>query len=186
MCCTDWLAPASAVNSSSWGFGSSQRSRSLRSLTGWETTPATTCRCPEPAARRPRTPCRSRSPTRPNGTSPIALHARSGKLTDSGNANAVDQAASALSKDPDVAAVVKALTQQGASQLSKDQTTGYLSVTLKVSPGSLSESQAQEIINRAADPAKAAGLGSRRAVRSGRRSRSHRPNRASSSESSPR
>jgi putative drug exporter of the RND superfamily len=93
-----------------------------------------------------------------NGTSPIVFHAHTGKLTDSKNANAINQGVAALSKDPDVAGVVSPLTQQGASQLSKDQATGYASVTLKVSPGSLSESQAQAIINKAADPAQAAGL----------------------------
>jgi RND superfamily putative drug exporter len=97
-------------------------------------------------------------PDQANGTSPIVLHARSGKLTDTNNANAVNQAASALSKDQYVAAVVSPLTQEGASQLSKDQATGYLSVTLSVGPGSLSESQAQSIIDEAANPAKAAGL----------------------------
>jgi RND superfamily putative drug exporter len=97
-------------------------------------------------------------PAQANGASPIVFHAPSGKLTDSNNANAVNQAVSALSKDTDVAGVVSPLTQQGASQLSKDQTTGYASVTLNVSPGSLSVSQAQDLINRAANPAKAAGL----------------------------
>jgi len=97
-------------------------------------------------------------PGQANGASPIVLHARSGKLTDSNNANAVNQASSNLSKDPSVAGVVSPLTQQGASQLSQDQTTGYLNVTLKVSPGSLSQSDAQEIINKAAKPAQAAGL----------------------------
>jgi len=97
-------------------------------------------------------------PGQANGASPIVLHARSGKLTDSNNANAVNQASSNLSKDPSVAGVVSPLTQQGASQLSQDQTTGYLNVTLKVSPGSLSQSDAQEIINKAAKPAQAAGV----------------------------
>ena len=97
-------------------------------------------------------------PAQANGASPIVLHARSGKLTDSNNANAVNQAASNLSNDPSVAGVVSPLTQQGASQLSQDQATGYLNVTLKVSPGSLSESDAQDIINKAADPAQKAGL----------------------------
>ncbi len=97
-------------------------------------------------------------PAQANGTSPIVLHAKNGKLTDTNNANAVNQAATNLSKDPDVAAVVSPLTQQGASQLSKDQTTGYLSVTLSKSPGSLSEGDAQSIIDKAAMPAQAAGL----------------------------
>jgi RND superfamily putative drug exporter len=101
---------------------------------------------------------KSSFPAQANGTSPIVLHARGGKLTDPNNANAVNQAASGLSKDPDVAADVSPLTQQGAAQLSKDQTTGYLAVTLKVSPGSLSADDARSIIDKAATPAHGAGL----------------------------
>ncbi len=98
-------------------------------------------------------------PVQANGTSPIILHAPSGgKLTDSKYSGAVNTAASDVAKNPNVASVVNPLTQQGAGQLSKDQTTGYLSVGLKVSPGSLSQEDAQDIINAAADPAKAAGL----------------------------
>jgi putative drug exporter of the RND superfamily len=97
-------------------------------------------------------------PPQANGTSPIVLHAKSGKLTDQNNANAVNQAAANLSKNKDVAAVVNPLTPQGASALSKDQATGYISVTLAVGPGSLSESDAQTIIDAAAKPAQAAGL----------------------------
>jgi RND superfamily putative drug exporter len=96
-------------------------------------------------------------PNQANGTSPIVIHAPSGKLTDSKYANAVNQAAADVAKEPDVAAVVNPLTQQGASALSKDQTTGYLSVTLSVPPGSLSVSDAQRIID-GAQPARAAGL----------------------------
>jgi len=97
-------------------------------------------------------------PAQANGTSPIVVHAKTGKLTDQNNANAVNQAAANLSKNKDVAAVVNPLTPQGASALSKDQATGYLSVTLAVPPGSLSESEAQTIIDAAAKPAHAAGL----------------------------
>ena len=49
------------------------------------------------------------------------------------NANAVNSAAAAVAKAPDVASVVNPLTPQGAAALSKDQSTGYLSVTLSVS-----------------------------------------------------
>jgi putative drug exporter of the RND superfamily len=97
-------------------------------------------------------------PAQANGTSPIVLHAKSGKLTDQNSANAVNQAVANLSKNKDVAAAVNPLTPQGASALSKDQATGYISVTLAVSPGSLSKSEAQEIIDAAATPAHAAGL----------------------------
>ena len=97
-------------------------------------------------------------PAQANGTSPIVLHAKTGKLTDPNDANAVNQAVANLMKNKDVAAAVNPLTPQGASALSKDQATGYISVTLAVPPGSLSESEAQTIIDAAAKPARAAGL----------------------------
>jgi RND superfamily putative drug exporter len=96
-------------------------------------------------------------PSQANGTSPIVLHASSGKLTDSKYASAVNQAAADVAKNPNVASVINPLTPQGASALSQDQATGYLSVTLAVSPGKLSEGDAQKIID-GANPAKAAGL----------------------------
>jgi RND superfamily putative drug exporter len=96
-------------------------------------------------------------PNQANGSSPIVLHATHGKLTESRYAGAVDQAAAAVAKAPHVASVVNPLTPQGATALSKDQATGYLSVTLGESPGELSVSEAQTIID-AANPAKAAGL----------------------------
>src|SRR5262249_7830084 len=86
-------------------------------------------------------------PTQANGTSPIVLHAPSGKLTDSKYANAVNTAAADLAKQPEVASVVNPLTSQGASALSKDKSTGYLTVGLKENTGSLSVSQAQAIID---------------------------------------
>jgi RND superfamily putative drug exporter len=97
-------------------------------------------------------------PAQAHGTSPIVLHAPSGQLTDSKYSSAVNSAAADVAKAPYVAGVVNPVTPQGASSLSKDKSTGYLSVTLKVSPGSLSVSDAQTIIDAAATPAKAAGL----------------------------
>ncbi len=97
-------------------------------------------------------------PDQANGSSPIVLHVTSGKLTDSRYSGAVSQAAADVAKAPDVASVVSPLTSQGASALSKDQKTGYLSVTLSVSPGALSADDAQTIINAAARPAQAAGI----------------------------
>src|SRR6516165_10933604 len=97
-------------------------------------------------------------PDQANGTSPIVLHVASGKLTDSKYSQAVNQAAADVAKAPDVASVVNPLTSQGASALSKDQSTGYLSVTLSVSPGAMSVDDAQTIIDAAAKPAQAAGI----------------------------
>ena len=97
-------------------------------------------------------------PDQANGSSPIVLHVSSGKLTDSKYSQAVNSAAADVAKAPDVASVVNPLTEQGASALSKDQRTGYLSVTLSVSPGALSVDDAQTIIDAAAKPAQAAGI----------------------------
>ena len=97
-------------------------------------------------------------PDQANGSSPIVLHVSGGKLTDAKYASAVNQAAADVAKAPDVASVVNPLTSQGASALSKNQATGYLSVTLSVSPGALSADDAQTIINAAAKPAQAAGI----------------------------
>ena len=97
-------------------------------------------------------------PDQSNGTSPIVLHVSNGKLTDSKYASAVNQAAADVAKAPDVASVVNPLTPQGAPALSKDQATGYLSVTLSVNPGQLSKDDAQTIIDAAAKPAEAAGI----------------------------
>ncbi|HEY2570612.1 MAG TPA: MMPL family transporter [Solirubrobacteraceae bacterium] len=98
-------------------------------------------------------------PDQANGSSPIVVHASAdqGKLTDAKNAEAVNESASALAKEPNVASVTNPLTPQGATALSKDRTTGYLSVTLSVSPGSLSVADAERIIE-GASAAKAAGL----------------------------
>jgi RND superfamily putative drug exporter len=96
-------------------------------------------------------------PAQSNGSSPIVIHAKSGKLTDSNYASAVNNAAAQVAKEPFVASVVNPLTSQGASALSQNQSTGYLSVTTSVNPGSLSTGQAQQIID-GANPAKAAGL----------------------------
>ncbi len=97
-------------------------------------------------------------PDQANGSSPIVLHVASGKLTDSKDASAVNQAAADVAKAPHVASVVNPLTSAGASALSKDQKTGYLSVTLSVDPGALSVDDAQAIIDAAATPAQAAGI----------------------------
>jgi putative drug exporter of the RND superfamily len=96
-------------------------------------------------------------PDQANGTSPIVLHAYKGKLTDSKYASAVSQATADIAKTANVASVTSPLTPQGASTLSKDKATGYLSVTLAVPPGELSVEETQAVID-SANPAKQAGL----------------------------
>lgn len=97
-------------------------------------------------------------PDQANGSSPIVLHVHNGKLTDSQYSSAVNEAAADVAKAKYVASVVNPLTPQGGAALSKDQSTGYLSVTLSVSPGSLSVDDARSIIDAAAKPAQAAGI----------------------------
>src|SRR5690242_2275366 len=65
-------------------------------------------------------------PHQSKGSSPIVLHAKSGKLTDSKYSSAVNEAVTDVSKAPHVASATNPLTPQGASALSKDQTTGYI------------------------------------------------------------
>jgi len=96
-------------------------------------------------------------PDQANGSSPIVLHAKNGQLTDAKNAEAVNAAAAGVAQQPHVASVVNPLTPQGATALSKDKSTGYLSVTLSDSPGSLSVEDVEHVI-AGANPAKAAGL----------------------------
>jgi putative drug exporter of the RND superfamily len=93
-----------------------------------------------------------------NGTSPIIFHASSGQLTDSKYSQAIDQGAADVAKQPHVSLVINPLTSQGASALSKDKSTGYMTVGLSISPGSLSTSQTQAIVDAASKPAEAAGL----------------------------
>ena len=97
-------------------------------------------------------------PTQSYGSSPIVIHTKTGKLTDSKYASAINTASSDVGKAANVASVVNPLTSQGASQLSKNQTTGYISVTTSVNPGTLSTSQVQDIIDAASGPLNAAGL----------------------------
>ena len=97
-------------------------------------------------------------PTQANGTSPIILHATSGKLTDSKYSRRDQpgrrgrrQAARCGLRDQSAHAAGRRGAEQGPGDRLPD-------VGLKVSPGSLSEEEAQTIVNAAADPAKAAGL----------------------------
>ena len=97
-------------------------------------------------------------PAQANGTSPIVFHVTSGKLTDSKYANAINQAAADTAKTAHVASVVNPLTPAGASALSKNQATGYMSVTTSVSPGSLSVDDAQKIVDAAKGPTEKVGI----------------------------
>ena len=98
-----------------------------------------------------------RFPSNANGSLPLVLHARSGKLTDSRYAAAVSETVKAYANDPAVSSAVSPLSEQGQAFLSKDAKTGYISLALKLSPSDLSTDEAQDLF-ALADPARDAGL----------------------------
>jgi putative drug exporter of the RND superfamily len=98
-----------------------------------------------------------RFPTQAYGSNPLVIATGTGKLTDSKYSNAIAQSVSNLKKTEHVNAAVSPLSPEGASQLSKDKKIGYISVTLDVGQGSLTDGDANKVLD-AAEPAKKAGL----------------------------
>jgi putative drug exporter of the RND superfamily len=99
----------------------------------------------------------NRFPTQAYGTNPIVVATDSGKLTDSKYSKAIKSSVSALKKTPHVTAAVSPLSDAGASALSKDKQIGYISVALDVGQGSITDDEANAVLD-AANPAKKAGL----------------------------
>ena len=99
-----------------------------------------------------------RLPDQANGTNPIVLEARKGKLSNSKNSKAVDDAVKALKKNTHVIRAVSPLGKAKASQLSKDGTIGFISVTLDEGPSELTEEEAQDIIDVADGAVKSADI----------------------------
>jgi putative drug exporter of the RND superfamily len=98
-----------------------------------------------------------RFPSQAYGSNPLVVATDSGKLTDSKYSKAIKSSVSALKKTPHVTAAVSPLSNAGASALSKDKQIGYISVALDVGQGSITEDEAQAVLD-AANPAKKAGL----------------------------
>ena len=98
-----------------------------------------------------------RFPSQAYGSNPIVVASDNEKLTDSKYSDAINSAVSSLKKTPHVQSAVSPLSTAGATALSKDGKIGYISVSLDVSPGNLTEDQANAVLD-AADPAKQAGL----------------------------
>ncbi len=96
-------------------------------------------------------------PEQANGTNPLVLEATSGKLTSGANEKAVKATVSAYQHDPGVTDVVSPLSSRGKKALSKDETIGYISLTLRAGPDQLTTDRAQQIIDTSA-PASDAGL----------------------------
>jgi len=98
-----------------------------------------------------------RFPSQAYGSNPLVVATDSGKLTDSKYSSAIGSSVSALKKTPHVTAAVSPLSKEGASALSKDKKTGYISVALDVGQGSITNDEANAVLD-AANPAKKAGL----------------------------
>jgi RND superfamily putative drug exporter len=96
-------------------------------------------------------------PDQANGTNPVVMQAPQGKLTSSANSKVVEDTAKSLRKAPHVTKAVSPLSSQGSSFLSKDEKIGYISLTVGLSQGDLTEEQAQEIIDHES-PAVGAGF----------------------------
>jgi RND superfamily putative drug exporter len=96
-------------------------------------------------------------PEEANGTNPIALEVTSGRLTDGGNENAIDRVVKAYKREPGIDAVVSPLSSRGKDALSKDERIGYISLTLRDGPDTLTSDHAWRIIH-VADPAERAGI----------------------------
>ena len=94
-----------------------------------------------------------------NGTNPIVLRAPAGaRLTDAAERRAVTAIAAAYARDPGVRAVVSPLEPAGAAQLSRDGRIGYLALSLRDSPSTLTLSEAERLLAVAQGEARAAGL----------------------------
>jgi RND superfamily putative drug exporter len=86
-------------------------------------------------------------PDQANGTNPVVMEAPHGKLTSASNSKIVDATVKSLRKAPHVTKAVSPLSSQGSSALSKDETIGYISLTVGLSQSDLTEDQAQTIID---------------------------------------
>jgi len=96
-------------------------------------------------------------PKQANGTVPVVLETTSGKLTEGGNRTAVQKTVKSLRANPNVRDLIDPLSQDGSNALSKDKTTGFISLYLTVGQSDIDDEEAQSISD-SADPARDAGL----------------------------
>ncbi|MCB0877071.1 MAG: MMPL family transporter, partial [Solirubrobacterales bacterium] len=96
-------------------------------------------------------------PEQANGTNPLALEVENGKLTAGAYRKGVEDTVDAYRREPGVEKVVSPLSGKGSEQLTKDERIGYISLTLRAGPDTLTEGRAEELIAIAA-PAEEAGI----------------------------
>ncbi|MFD4323381.1 MMPL family transporter [Nocardioides sp. NPDC058538] len=100
-----------------------------------------------------------RFPPQQNGVNPIVFHVSKGKLTDTANKQAVDDAVKEIGKQPHVHTVTNPLSSDGqtAGLLSKDGRTAFAPVLMDVGSGDLTEKIAGDVLD-ATHPAQDAGI----------------------------
>jgi putative drug exporter of the RND superfamily len=98
-----------------------------------------------------------RLPQQAYGSNPVVLKAKSGKLTDDQNSQAVADTVSELKKTPHVTSAISPLSKEGSAFLSKDKTIGYIPVLLDVGPSDLTKEEAQAVLD-ATEPARKVGM----------------------------
>ena len=91
------------------------------------------------------------------GANPLAIVADQGNLSDPGDQEAIAKTVKRLEALPYVTGVVDPLGPEGKSLFSPDGKVVYIPVYLSISPGDLSEAEAQRVLD-AGKPAEASGL----------------------------
>ncbi len=96
-------------------------------------------------------------PSQANGSVPIVLEAKTGKLTEGANKTAVQKTVDALKANQYVDKVVSPLSSEGSSQLAEHDTLGVISLFLTLGTGDLDDESAESVFDATA-PASDAGL----------------------------
>ncbi len=95
-------------------------------------------------------------PEQANGSVPIVLQSDS-SLAEGANKQAVDDTVKSVSENQYVQQAVSPISQQGASNITKDGKIAYIAVALTVSSGDLDDDEANSVFD-SADPARKAGI----------------------------
>ena len=96
-------------------------------------------------------------PKQANGSVPIVLETRTGKLTEGANRTAVQDTVKSLKANEYVRDLISPLSDEGSSELGAKDTIGFISLYLTVGSADITDEEADSVFD-AADPARDAGL----------------------------
>jgi uncharacterized membrane protein YdfJ with MMPL/SSD domain len=99
----------------------------------------------------------ARFPPQQNGANPIVFRAKTGKVSDDANKQAIEQSHAAIVKLPHVDTARSPFSQKGASQISEDGRTAFIPVLLDIGNEQLTQGTAEGILG-AAEPGRKAGM----------------------------